>query len=158
MHLCPRIHVCPLSCTTPTDTDLSSDRVKNTLANGIVPAHPNYSGTNNANPAPLKPLVYIVPDQARPNHGSATSRTVGDLGELSGVDVDSLGRRESEIPRVAAALDLKHQSQTFVLNSGSQDVRVRLLTANGVFVEPITLSWSQEGVRISKRGMQNISR
>ena len=104
------------------------------MAKGTVSVHLSYAGTNNANPALLEPLVCIVPDQASPNHGSATSQIVGDLGEISDVDVDSLGRRESEIPPVAAALDLEHQSQIFVLNSGSQDVRVRLLTANGVFL------------------------
>ena len=55
----------------------------------------------------LEPLVYIVPDQASSDHDGTMSRIVGDLGELSGVNVDSLGRGESGIRCVAAALDLK---------------------------------------------------
>jgi len=57
----------------------------------------------------LESLIYSIPDQAGPDHGSARFRIVCYLGELSGVDVNSLRRRESGILSVTTTLHLKHQ-------------------------------------------------
>ena len=57
----------------------------------------------------LEPLIHSIPDQAGPDHGSARFRIVCHLGELSGVDVNPLRRRESGIRSVTTTLHLKRQ-------------------------------------------------
>jgi len=55
----------------------------------------------------LESLIYITPGQASPDYDSARYRIVCQLRELSGVDVNSLCRREPGIHSVTTALHLK---------------------------------------------------
>jgi len=79
-----------------------------TPTKGIVPTYPSYTAANDFNAVFLEPLINSVPDQAAPDYGSARTRIVGHLGELPGVDVDSLCRRESGIRSVTTARNLEH--------------------------------------------------
>ena len=59
--------------------------------------HPGHATTDNANVVFLESFVHVVPDQSAPDDDGARSFVVGHLGKLSGVDMDSLRRRESWI-------------------------------------------------------------
>jgi hypothetical protein len=65
--------------------------------------------TKNVHVMFLELLVYVVPDQSGPDHSSTRSCVVGHLGELSGVYLDSLCRREPRVRSMATALHLKHR-------------------------------------------------
>jgi len=86
------------------------ERVENTPTEGIAaPTHPGYPPTKNADMVVLESSIYILPDQASPDYGSARCRIICHLGELSGVDMNSLCRREPRIRGVTTAHHLKHQ-------------------------------------------------
>ena len=54
-------------------------------------AHPRRVPTEYGDIVVLESLVHVSPSLASSNHGSARCCIVGYLGELSGVDLDSVG-------------------------------------------------------------------
>jgi len=89
------------------------ERVENTPIKGIAAhTHSGYPPTKNADTVVLESLIYVLPDQAGPNHSGARSRIVRHLGELSGVNMNSLCRRKSGICSMTTARHLRHQGVT----------------------------------------------
>jgi len=139
----------PPSRRPPTPTCCATGKAFRILRSGEsrAPTHPGYPPTKNADVVVLESLIYILPDQASPDYGSARCRIVCHLGELSGVDMNSLCRREPGIRSVTATHHLGCQR---VVSDNQPRHRItgkrRSLTANGVFVVSITLSWLSKGV------------
>jgi len=75
----------------------------------MAPTHPRHTTTNNDGIMFLEPLIYNVPGQATSDYGSARCWIVGHLGELAGVDQDSLCGREPGIRGVTTTLHLKRR-------------------------------------------------
>ena len=90
--------------------DLLRDRIENPPTEGIAArTHPRHAPTKNRDTVFLESFIYGVPDQAAPDHGSSRCRIVGHLGEPSGVDMDTLRRREPKIWGMTTTLHLRHQ-------------------------------------------------
>ena len=81
--------------------------------------HTTHTPTKDDDTVVLELFVHGIPDQASPDHSSARCCIVRHLGELLGVDLDSLGRREPGICSVAAAFHLTW-SQICVPGTGSR--------------------------------------
>ena len=81
--------------------------------------HPTHTPTKDDDTVVLELFVHGIPDQTGPDHSSARCRIVCHLRELLGVDLDSLGRRESGIYSVTAAFHLTW-SQIYIPGTGSR--------------------------------------
>ena len=89
-------------------TNLLYSRVEDTPTKEIaVLTHPSYAPTKDDDTVVLELFVHGIPDQAGPDHSSARCRIVRHLGELFGIDLNSLGRREPAIRRVTTTFHLK---------------------------------------------------
>jgi len=75
----------------------------------MASTHPSHTPTNNDDTMFLEPLIDSIPDQATSDYDSARCWIVGHLGELAGVDQDSLCGREPEIHGVTTTLHLKRR-------------------------------------------------
>jgi len=65
-------------------------RVENTPTKEVAAlTHPNQTPTKDVDTVVLEFFVHGIPNQTRPDHGSASSWIISHLGELSSVDLDS---------------------------------------------------------------------
>jgi len=93
-----------------THTHLLRGRVENTPTDRVaVPTHSRYAPTKDADTVVLESLIHGIPYLATPDYGSARRRIICHLGELAGVDMNSLCRREPRIRSVTTAHHLKRQ-------------------------------------------------
>ena len=95
---------------THADLSCDRDRVENTPTEAIAaPTHPGYAPTKNDDAVVLELLIHRTPGLASPDYDSTGYRIVRHLRELSGVDMNSLRRREPGIHSVTTAHHLKHR-------------------------------------------------
>ena len=81
----------PPSNKPPTPICYATEVEKTPIEEIAASTYPSRTPTKNDNFVFFKSLIHGVPDQASPDHNSASYRIVGHLGEISGVDQDSLG-------------------------------------------------------------------